>query len=351
MQVLERIREESQLVEALCNLPRDLDELYTRFLESIANEDRLFVRQTLLWIEGHANAGRLKDNGIHIDVLVSAVCDDLRHMTGRSYRYTAEDVKSLCGFLITVSNSPLPFTEFLSEIHVTPTNGDNWHIYRPFNDDQGKPNGSFVTIAHYTVMEFLASERIAASSVRHFALSSGEIGDEFDESVLRQALAADPAGTSVDWVREREPYCLTLVPLIAVRLNAKNPRVLDRWTAYFQPTSPHFPRIGRIQLYLATGCLPAQSFYMAQLPVRHSALPPSTYQGNSPEALALLGMVVTNNRGLAEAFSRRMGWDGEAARGQQVVASFLDGCEWGPAILRTYQGTVHDLAKMRGHSL
>src|SRR4051794_35521551 len=123
MQILGRIREESQLVAALNSLPQDLDEIYLRLLDGIPNADRPFIHRILLWIAGHASSGRLRDEGIHIDLLVSAVCDDLYHMTGSTYRYTAADVRELCSCLITVGEIELPFTDFLTELHTTQTLG------------------------------------------------------------------------------------------------------------------------------------------------------------------------------------------------------------------------------------
>ncbi|KAK5655882.1 hypothetical protein OQA88_5421 [Cercophora sp. LCS_1] len=227
MQTLERIREESQLILALNSLPKDLDEAYTQLFQSIPDQDRLFVRQVLLWIVGHASSGRLRDNGIHIDVLVAAVCDDLRHITGKTYRYTPEDVRELCGSLITVTERDLPFTDFLGELRFN-LSPEGELIISKEKHDQPTPRGHFVKLAHYTVMEFLASDRIAASPVREFSLAaSANIKSEFHRSVLRQSLTADPQGTSVNWIREREPYCLTLVPLIIHDADITDPEIMD----------------------------------------------------------------------------------------------------------------------------
>ncbi|RYP39897.1 hypothetical protein DL767_002016 [Monosporascus sp. MG133] len=288
MQITERIREESQLIDALNSLPQDLDQVYIRLLDEIPDADHLFVRRVLLWIAGHASSGRLRDQGIHIETLITAVCDDLQHMTGNAYRYTAEDVRELCGCLITVEERRLPFTDFLTELHFTPGHGGECIIYKE-DYPEDAPKGYFVKIAHYTVMEFLASDRIAASPARPFSMASVDIRAEFFRSVLRQSLTADPAGASADWVRDREPYCLTLAPLIIPNVNFSDPDVLNLCVRYFLPTSPHFPRLRRIQCYLAAGCDDAQSFYLARLPVYNPTLPPSEYQRNDPNVWALLG--------------------------------------------------------------
>jgi len=339
MQIIEQIREESQLVYALSSLPQDLDEVYLRLFERIPDIHRLFVRQVLLWIAGHASSGRLRDQGINMDTLVSAVCDDLRHMTGNTYRYTAEDVRELCGCLITVRECKLPFTDFLTELHWTRSDEGECVLYKK-DHCVDAPKGFFVEIAHYTVMEFLVSDRIADRPAPWFSMASINIMEEFFRSVLRQSLAANPAGTSADWVRDREPYCLTLVPLIIPLVDVAKPDILDLCARYLLPTSPHFPRLGRIQGHLATGCSDARSFHITGLPVYSPTLPPSEYQHNDPNAWALLGMQRSYNDRLAEEFSRRLDWSSDEAAGKELVVSFLDGMGDDMAQVRTYRGTV-----------
>ena len=350
MQIIERIREESQLVAALNSLPQDLDEIYIRLLDGIPHADRTFVHRLVLWIAGHASSGRLRDEGIHIEALLTAVCDDLRHMTGSTFRYTAEDVRELCGCLITVKECDLPFTDFLTEPHMTQGPGGECIVSKLDKPPEDRPKGYFVRIAHYTVMEFLISGRIAASPARWCSMASVDIADGFFRSVLRQALTADPTGASADWVRDREPYCLTLVPRIIRLVDITNPDIIDLCIRYFLPTSPHYPRLRRIQEHLATGCSDAQTFYVAGLPVCDPTLPPSEYQHNDQNAWALSGMLSCNKK-LAVAFMRTLGWSHDEAAGKRLVASFLDGREDGTARFLTYRGTLGQLDQWRARAV
>ena len=348
MQILERIREESRLLEALNDLPRDLDEIYTRVLMGVDEENRRFVRHVLLWIVGHSRSGRLRDEGIYADVLVSAVSDDMRHMTGGTYRYTTEDLMELCGCLITVKEHTLPFTEFLSDLQTFPTREGEYRIKRTSANLLIAPTGAFVTFAHYTVMEFLSSERLSASPAAQFSLASKATAQEFRNSVLRQALASDPTGTSTDWIRDREPYCLTLVPLIMRRMEGIDPTFFEQCIPYFHPASPHYPRIGRIQQYLATGSTEAQSFYMAQMPVYPSELTPPADHFNDPTTWAILSMVASRNENLARLLAAKANFDRSGALAHEVVACFIDGDEnnndkEGEAVVRTYRGTLWDV--------
>ncbi|KAM0671062.1 hypothetical protein ACQRIU_001457 [Beauveria bassiana] len=286
MQIIERIREETELLGALESLPRGIDNIYIRLLAAIPESDRLFVRQALLWIIGHASSVWLRDNGIYMDLLVSAVCNDLLSWTGKSYRYTAEDLQELCGCLITVKAEPLPFTDFLSTLRVDEVTGDVSWIHR-YPEEQA-PSGIFVKIAHRTVVDFLVSERIDATIAQFFSMTWTGVTNDFFKSVLRQALAANPASSSADWIRDREAYCLTLVPAMMPNPEKLDEAILDACVAYFLPTSPHYPRLRLIQYYLCGGCSFAQSYYLARLPVHHPGLPASEYQANDPYAWAML---------------------------------------------------------------
>lgn len=322
MQIVERIREETQLIDALNSLPPTIDDIYLRILLAIPQPDRAFVRQALLWIAGHSASGRLHDKGIHIDVLVSAVCDDLLRSTGKRYLYTADDLQELCSCLITVTAEPLPFTDFLSDVSINQRTGEAFWTHRYLESEA--PIGRFVKIAHYTVIEFLVSDRIRSTAAKSFSLSWPEITNEFFNSVLEQSLAADPTAESADWVRDREPYCLTLLPLIIPNsLDDLDDATVDRCIAYFLPSSPHFPRLRRIQYYLCGGCPSAQAFHMARLPVYHPGLPPSTYERNDPYVWALLGMRATGCFELSVALKMKLGWDPSTIATRQINFGML----------------------------
>ncbi|KAK4159498.1 hypothetical protein QBC43DRAFT_326990 [Cladorrhinum sp. PSN259] len=382
--IIERIREETKLIEALSNLPKDLHQVYMRVLERVPADDRLFVQRALFWIIGHTSARRMRDQGIHIDVLVSAVCDDLLHSTGKRWNYTAEDVKELCGCFITVRALPLPYTDFLDELRFEEEENESiWHIYKKQQTEtRTVPKGEFVKIAHYTVVEFLESD-INNPIHRQFSFDQNTLQREFLKSILRQALAVSTSSTCVDWVRDREVYCLTLVPLfIAGRLTLPDadcailddPEILDSCTSYFMPTKPHFQRLRLIQCYLVAGCEDAQIFYMARLPVYYPGTPPEWYhQVNDPTVWALLAMFASANVGLATKVMNKRGITAKEFLNRTVMASFVYGLSvpeqeilkcWrtrsaGDSVrqdevvarIRKYHCTVEEIIKSRGISV
>ncbi|KAM7214960.1 hypothetical protein V8F06_009637 [Rhypophila decipiens] len=311
MNILERIRE-------------DLDEVYIRLLDGIPEIDRPCVRRVLLWIAGHPSCNRLRDQGIHIDALVGTVCDDLQHLTGRTYRYTAQDLRELCGCLITVQEHKLPFTDFLTEVCMARVAEGDCIVYKKGQYLEEPPKGYFVSIAHYTVMEFLASDRILASPVRWCFMRLVDIADEFSRSVIRQSLAADPAGSSADWVRDREPYCLTLVPLVLQNINIDNPEMLDLSNS----GPPSYRLRGR-------------------LPVYDPRLLPSEYQHNDPDAWAILGMIVSYNRTLAERYMRSFtGLKYDDMMGKELLVTLLKSRGDGMARRHPPNQTLHRPARL-----
>ncbi|KAK4222372.1 hypothetical protein QBC38DRAFT_490069 [Podospora fimiseda] len=342
MQIIERVRTESQLYEALKNLPRDLDEIYTRELERIPEDDRLFVRRALIWILGHMGAPWMTDQGIYIDLLVDAICDDLRHLTNKSWYYTSEDLKELLGCLITTEYETPDTPECYARVRFGPAaeGGEKWNLYSlqdicSTTTTITTPTVEFVKIAHFTVLEFLRSSRIAGmtgTAVKEFYHDQTKDTNEFTASVLRQALAVkeDSSGI-VDWIRDRETYCLTLAPAICINreltLDDGLP-LLKSLFAFFNPKGQHVGRLRRIQSYTFTGKeTGADCFLVGRLPMYcPGGLEESVvvYERNDANAWAILGMITTYNHCLAKLFLERLGWDYETLAGKEMVVSFLE---------------------------
>ncbi|KAK8862630.1 ankyrin repeat protein [Apiospora arundinis] len=240
---IERLRTESQILEALQNLPEDLAETYIRIFRQIPEADRPFVRRVLIWLGGHARAPWYTSHGIKGDVLVSAASHDLR-LSGLADPnfYDMEYLGELVGCLITIHKDA-------SESEVM-TNTD---MAEPLNATSHQTTSdacsvSLVTLAHYTVAEFLTSSFISETDVSCFALSRSTIVAEFAESVIRQAVDADPQGAGVSWLHDREAYCLTLAP--ALIMDEEWPDVVGLSLRYCDPRSPHYSRILRVANFL-----------------------------------------------------------------------------------------------------
>ncbi|KAM7203900.1 hypothetical protein V8F33_001871 [Rhypophila sp. PSN 637] len=278
---IERLRDISQLEEALQNLPADLAETYTRILSAIPPEDQEYVRRVLIWVIGHSNAAWLTSNGIDAELLVSAAEYDLYGRAKQSSSldidrsFDVERLRELSDCILTfkcVSGEELDDTSMTSS---TTTLVDDTGV----GSALGKAVYA-VSVSHYTVVEFLESYILSNPSVSYFSLPQGVIRYEFATSIFRQAIEADPNrdGTSAtDWETDREAYCLTLGCAIAFYNQDDFDRDLeageaddlaDLALAFFNPSNPHFSRFGGIQRRIAADPDVSGVYYLGSLPSR-----------------------------------------------------------------------------------
>lgn len=123
---------------AVSNLPKTLDETYERIFQLLAEEDHHFVRLALIFICGNNS---FRPIPLAANVLLQAVRWRLEssHKDDGSFNfYTHDMLKDRCGCLISFA----------------------YHA-----------GVECVSLAHYTVAEFIYSDRISHTSVRDFALS------------------------------------------------------------------------------------------------------------------------------------------------------------------------------------
>ncbi len=145
-----------------------------------------------------------------MNILLEAVAYDLQGSESRvgNYKYDCEDIRELCGCLITIPEIPDP--EF-SGVMESRSPQDSGSVDSSENSPDGAQVGEstfFVSLAHYSVLEFLQSRQIRQSRINYFTLLDGVVLQNFAASVLKQALDAGPTGGSADWVNDREVYCL-----------------------------------------------------------------------------------------------------------------------------------------------
>lgn len=213
----------------LQDLPRDLSETYVRIFSAIPEGDRQFVTRVLIWVYGDSVAPWPVARGINANLLLDAVTFDLYgSASARENRtFDWDYLQDLCGCLIAVRNSPKSSVSTENE----PTDGAN----------------SYVTLAHYTVWEFLTSEHILSTPVSHFAMSTTAVRRDFATSILRHALAADPEGTEADWRRDRVPYCLVLGCALKSVRYLQTPEDVQLVLQFLDPCKPHYRRFRAVQ--------------------------------------------------------------------------------------------------------
>jgi hypothetical protein len=152
--------------KALKELPETLDETYERLFLDIPKDDWPYVRTALLWICAHGSLPFKMD--IPANILASAVFSpsSLEMSTGQQEQNIAT-VLDICGCLIRscrFGNDPK------SAVHST--------------QDQDVVSFKTTSLAHYTVREFLYSDRIKTTNARYFSLSEDGCRSEFLHVVL-----------------------------------------------------------------------------------------------------------------------------------------------------------------------
>ena len=177
--LLERQRNDEGIQIVLRNMPKTIYDTYIRIFQEIPEDDRQFVRSTLEMICGHDMVYETYpyQSRVFVSELLPWVEADLQNgnNTSHQYGYDGTDLGDLCGCLV---------DSRLSDWPVRP----HGEIQEPA-DAAKDPRNLVVRLAHYTVREFLESQRIRDSSVNFFALSRASIVTEFSLNIMRPCLS------------------------------------------------------------------------------------------------------------------------------------------------------------------
>ncbi|KAH9208851.1 hypothetical protein DL95DRAFT_311039, partial [Leptodontidium sp. 2 PMI_412] len=141
---LETCRNKKQLVKALESLPADLDETYNRILLSIRRDDIIYAIQILRWLVFSPRPLLLTE------VAEIAALDADRYPAFDRDEVLEDplDVLSICSSLVTVADTN------------NATNDGSEYVL----------GGRVIILAHYSVKEYLISERICGSQAASFYL-------------------------------------------------------------------------------------------------------------------------------------------------------------------------------------
>ncbi|ENH70495.1 Vegetative incompatibility protein HET-E-1 [Fusarium oxysporum f. sp. cubense race 1] len=280
IQAIERLRDQSKLQQLLSNLPKDLSETYIRIFEAIPDEDRPLVRCILTWIIGHSQAAWVYHVGVNANLLLSAVTYEHfgSETKGQKSIIDLEYLKEICSCLITVRYVP-------GDIF------DSWLEESPGLQAREATDGEdlYVSLAHYTVLEFLVSPHVCQPNFAFFAMSPELIRLKFAKSVLKQALAADPKGTSTDWIHDREAYCLTLGCALYLHDILAETDLQDLFMLYIHPSSPHYSRFEAIQSRIVQGDEGSRCYFLRHIPARiHCSTTEYTCSGTAATLMNIL---------------------------------------------------------------
>jgi hypothetical protein len=159
---LRRLKQDESAIEnALKNLPEKLEDVYIRIFELIPTEDWPIVRHTLRWIYFHGEIfdGQPMSIFTIIKAFESTECDPI----AKNRFYDESGIKDVCGCLIKISTD----VDFGISI-----------------DGIMRQSASY---AHYTVCEFLESDRILHGPTSYFELSYNSVLAELFETALSHA--------------------------------------------------------------------------------------------------------------------------------------------------------------------
>ena len=167
---LQRLKCERKTVQkALKNLPKTLNETYDRILLAVPEEERLFVEHALRWIAHHNEL--YSGQGIPCEVLIQATEASTLSLTGNQNErfYDKDTLREVCGCLIKIS--PEDVLDNLRDHHRTYIS---------------------VSFAHYSVREYLDSNRTSNAGFGYHTIGGGDLKDRFLEITFLEAQHIEP---------------------------------------------------------------------------------------------------------------------------------------------------------------
>jgi hypothetical protein len=299
IQSIERLRDISELRPTLANLPRDISETYVRMFDAIPEADKALMRRVFIWVIGHSKAPWIAEHGLNANILLSAVTWDVfgPDASRRASAMDLEELQELCGCLMTFREDDLEDSDDdMFDPHETgileggPAQSASL-LANPFEVEErlpANPAELFVSVAHYTVLEFLISDQILQTPVSYFSLNYDVLENEFARSVLSQAVLANPRGGSNDWVTDREAYCLTLGASLKRRGYLASASTRNLYLRYISPVEPHYVRFGTLQDEFVNDREHSTTFYLNALPREYYE--PLDGGGRTPAAETLLNL-------------------------------------------------------------
>ncbi|KAF5012593.1 hypothetical protein FDECE_1360 [Fusarium decemcellulare] len=159
LDILRRLKSIKRVRRAISSLPETLDDTYERIFAHIDPDHRDLVRHTLRWIYTHnAMNGRMNQRNISSGVLLDAYLHLQEEESEDFFCFDLETLQESCGCLVTWTTE------------VTPDGAET----------------QTAKIAHYTVREFLESER-SQKSASFFSLRRREVFRDVLSSLFSRA--------------------------------------------------------------------------------------------------------------------------------------------------------------------
>ena len=187
LDVIQRLKGERHVVhKALKDLPKTLDETYDRILLALPEEDQQFVHHALQLILYHNNLyGGDIDGDIPCAVLIRGVERSIAELTSKQSDrfYDHETLRELCGCLIHVTQEESTLNDVLAGTYSMELGPQNRVLT--------------VSFAHYTVYEYLGSNRISKTSTACVTSCKENLEQTLMEMMFAESLQ----------VEQNKPYC------------------------------------------------------------------------------------------------------------------------------------------------
>ncbi|KAF2106329.1 hypothetical protein BDV96DRAFT_654718 [Lophiotrema nucula] len=197
----------TQARKVLEDLPETLDDTYERIFEEIPRDDRAIARSALRWICGHADLPFY--HGIPAYCLLSATFGTGASLNPDSISdsYEFEHLHDILGCLIQV--------ELVGEsVRHNDSNEYRFHA---------------VALAHYTVQEFLLSDRIQRGSASYFALRKDDCARDMLVAVLEQQSHFSEDTLRTAFFRDYRRYCYDVARFAPVSWESFLQREQEMW--------------------------------------------------------------------------------------------------------------------------
>jgi len=191
IEILLKKRLAPELYESLKHLPETIEDSYEMIFLDTERDDWLLIRAIFIWI--CANDELPGQKPIPFDTLCSMISRDSSNTTGAKLKYSLDDIKEICGCLITIA--------WHNDDNIS---GD------PDTDDESSPTlrgFDSVRFAHHTVVEYIFSNRITQSKAAYFVLSKDDIIDTFLGTVLEVATKTEVECLVPEYWTGLEHYC------------------------------------------------------------------------------------------------------------------------------------------------
>jgi hypothetical protein len=200
LDALKKCRKKKALVEALGTLPKTLDDTYERILTSIEKDYEKEACRALIWLA-------FSQRPLRIEELAEAAVVDLNQSTDFDPEERLHDpcnnIIEILGSLVTISSkgvssnasddssdSDLDFTRNDTGVHLTDLTGKE------------------IRLAHFSVKEYLLSDRIGISSASGFRASSVEADQFISENCLLYILHYDKSDSKTTSPKDLEYFPL-----------------------------------------------------------------------------------------------------------------------------------------------